>query len=133
MLLQQRALSKYHSGGLWTNTCCSHPFPGEEVSVAANRRLREELGVEANIKKAFHFTYKAEFDNGLYEHEFDHVFIGRFEGEINPDPDEVAACCFKSIDEIKGDLQNSGHKYTEWFKIALPLLEAYLAEQPVAV
>jgi isopentenyl-diphosphate delta-isomerase len=130
MLLQQRAVSKYHSGGLWTNTCCSHPFPGEEICAAANRRLKEEMGMEATLENAFHFTYKASFDNGLHEHEFDHVFIGKVQGNtIHPDPNEVAGFCFKSLDEVNADMQVSGHKYTAWFKIALPFLEAYLAEK----
>ena len=77
MLLQQRAAEKYHSGGLWTNTCCSHPRPGEPTEAAARRRLREEMGISCNLNKAFDFIYRAEFDNGLIEHELDHVFIGR--------------------------------------------------------
>ena len=115
LLLQQRAHSKYHSGGLWTNTCCSHPYPGEAVEAAAGRRLREEMGIETSLRKAFHFTYQAEFDNGLWEHEFDHVFIGRYEGAIAPDPDEVATWCYKSLAEIRSDLELAGHQYTAWF------------------
>lgn len=132
MLLQQRAFSKYHSGGLWTNTCCSHPFPGEAVDAAAARRLQEELGVSADMRKAFHFVYQAAFDNGLFEHEFDHVFIGHAPAasEIQPDPDEVEAIAFKSIETIKNDLSTGSCAYTEWFKIALPLLEDYLNRQP---
>src|SRR5687768_6590826 len=89
MLLQQRAFVKYHSGGLWTNACCSHPKPGEETLAAAQRRLQEELGFVTDLKKVFHFTYKASFDNGLTEHEFDHVFIGYHNRSILPNPDEV--------------------------------------------
>src|SRR5215468_430433 len=74
MLLQQRASRKYHSGGLWTNACCSHPHPGEATHAAALRRLKEEMGFETSLKKAFDFVYKTSFDNGLTEHEFDHVF-----------------------------------------------------------
>ncbi len=128
MLLQQRAHSKYHSGGLWTNTCCSHPYPGEAVDVAAARRLQEEMGIEASISKAFDFVYKADFDNGLYEHEFDHVFVGTYNGEVQPDPNEVAAYCYKSLAEINADMELSADKYTAWFKIALPLLEAHLQQ-----
>ena len=90
MLLQQRALSKYHSGGLWTNACCSHPRPGEKTEDAAARRLFEELGFGTELRFAFSFTYKAAFDNGLTEHEFDHVFVGHFDGPLRPDPKEVA-------------------------------------------
>lgn len=129
MLLQRRALSKYHSGGLWTNACCSHPYPGEKVEDAANRRLMEELGIGTRLRKAFQFTYMAEFENGLFEHEFDHVFIGAFEGQVHPDPSEVADYCYKSIEEIKSDLELVPAAYTPWFKIALPYLEEFLQEK----
>ena len=89
MLLQQRALSKYHSGGLWTNACCSHPFPGEDNLTAATRRLQEELGFTTSLRKAFDFYYRAAFDNGLTEHEFDHVFVGQYEGTLEVNPQEV--------------------------------------------
>lgn len=129
MLLQRRALSKYHSGGLWTNACCSHPYPGEQVEKAAHRRLYEELGIETRLEKAFHFTYQAEFENGLFEHEFDHVFLGSFDGSLHPDPAEVADYCYKSIEAIKNDLEIVPSAYTPWFKIALPYLEEYLKEK----
>jgi len=129
MLLQQRSFSKYHSGGLWTNTCCSHPKPGEETIMAAKRRLTEEMGVEANIDFAFEFIYQAVFDNGLYEYEYDHVYIGTYEGPINPNPAEVAGYCYKSIAEIKVDLLLKPQLYTAWFKIALPKLEDFLAKK----
>src|SRR3954470_13284590 len=80
MLLQQRAFHKYHSGGLWTNACCSHPLPGEDIESAAHRRLYEEMGFQTPLKKIFDFTYKADFRNGLTEYEFDHVFTGYYEG-----------------------------------------------------
>src|SRR5258705_3890201 len=82
MLLQQRAINKYHSGGLWTNACCSHPSPGEDTSSAARRRLKEEMGIATPLKKIFDFVYEASFDNGLTENEFDHVFAGEYEGKI---------------------------------------------------
>lgn len=127
ILLQQRAFNKYHSGGLWTNTCCSHPRPGEETIAAARRRLVEEMGFETEINRAFNFIYQANFDNGLHEYEYDHVFTGIYDGPVNPNPEEVAAFCYKSIEEIKTELQFKPHLYTEWFKIALPQLEAYLS------
>jgi isopentenyl-diphosphate Delta-isomerase len=125
MLLQQRALNKYHSGGLWTNACCSHPAPGEEISVAALRRLQEELGFETSIEKVFDFLYKTNFDNGLTEHEFDHVFVGRFNGSIRFNTEEVMDVCYKSMPEINYSLQGQPQKYTAWFHIAFPKIEKW--------
>ncbi|MEO6539035.1 MAG: isopentenyl-diphosphate Delta-isomerase [Ferruginibacter sp.] len=127
MLLQQRALNKYHSGGLWSNACCSHPQPGEDTSVAAYRRLKEEMGFTANLDEAFSFLYKTNFDNGLSEHEYDHVFTGIYDGDINPDKKEVKDYCFLPMNEIRTGLQAHPQKYTSWFKIAFPKLEDYLA------
>ncbi|CAN5842338.1 isopentenyl-diphosphate Delta-isomerase [soil metagenome] len=132
MLLHKRAEKKYHSGGLWTNACCSHPRPGEETLSAAQNRLQEEMGITTGIKKIFEFTYKASFENGLTEHEFDHVFLGEYEGAIVPNKEEVSDYCFKSIGDIKDSIQSHPQKYTEWFKIALPKLEEYLQKQPTA-
>jgi isopentenyl-diphosphate Delta-isomerase len=126
MLLQKRAGKKYHSGGLWTNACCSHPQPGEESMLAANRRLEEEMGFTAPLKKVFSFIYKAAFANGLTEHEYDHVFIGNYNGLVKPDPDEVEDYRYQSLDELKQSLQTHPHHFTEWFKIAFPRIEAYL-------
>jgi len=127
MLLQKRAVKKYHSGGLWTNTCCSHPQPGEDTLEAAGKRLQEEMGFNTTLNKAFTFIYKAELDNGLTEHEFDHVFIGNFNGEVQPDPEEVEDYCYQSVDKLKQALQTNPHHYTEWFKIAFPKLETHLS------
>ena len=126
MLLHKRADKKYHSGGLWTNACCSHPRPGEDTLAAAEKRLREEMGIVTPLTKAFDFVYRADFDNGLTEYEFDHVFVGAYNGEIFPDDEEVSDYCFKTIDEIKSSIQSHPQKYTEWFKIAFPKMEAYL-------
>lgn len=126
MLLHKRADKKYHSGGLWTNACCSHPRPGEDTLAAAGKRLQEEMGIVTDIKKAFDFIYRAELDNGLTEHEFDHVFTGVYNGEIVPDKEEVSDYCYKAIDEIKDSIRTHPQKYTEWFKIAFPKMEAYL-------
>jgi len=125
MLLQQRAITKYHSGGLWTNACCSHPMPGEKTIDAAVRRLHEELGFEAPVEKIFDFVYKAEFDNGLTEFEFDHVFAGEYEGQVNSNPDEVNDFCFKEIKEIKDLLQAHPKKFTAWFHLAFPKIEEW--------
>jgi isopentenyl-diphosphate Delta-isomerase len=127
MLLQQRALDKYHSGGLWTNACCSHPYNGQETQVAAKKRLQEEMGFTTTLTKVFDFIYKAPFDNGLTEYEYDHVFTGTYDGAIVPDKSEVEDFCFMSMDNIKESLQLHPQKYTVWFKIAFPKMESYLA------
>jgi isopentenyl-diphosphate delta-isomerase len=120
MLLQQRALTKYHSAGLWTNTCCSHPRPGETLENAVSRRLMEEMGISAKVSKAFDFIYQAELPDHLNEHEFDHVFIGNFDDEVRPNHLEVANFVYQSIEEIAANLQSHPEKYTVWFKIAFP-------------
>jgi len=125
MLLQQRAMNKYHSGGLWTNACCSHPEPEEETKRGAMRRLKEELGFETPVEKIFDFVYKATFDNGLTEHEFDHVFSGEYEGKLNVNPDEVNDFCYKEISEIKDTMQTHPQKYTAWFHLAFPKIEEW--------
>jgi isopentenyl-diphosphate delta-isomerase len=131
ILLQKRANKKYHSGGLWTNACCSHPKPGEETLVAAKKRLHEEMGFVIDLKKAFHFIYKVPFDNGLTEYEFDHVFIGTYDGDIIPNAEEVSDYCYKSVEEVKGSIQSHPQKYTEWFKIAFPKMEEYLVKNAI--
>ncbi len=118
MLLQQRALGKYHSAGLWTNACCSHPRPGEDTATAAQRRLKEELGISATIYPAFTFQYETSFENGLTENEIDHVFTGIYDGDIAYNKEEVMEICFKSIEEIEGEIQDHPEKYTAWFLIA---------------
>ena len=130
MLLQQRAYTKYHSGGLWSNACCSHPRPGEETIGAAQRRLKEELGFETVLHKIFHFTYKTSFPNGLTEHEFDHVYTGVYDGDVTPDTMEVSNYTFKSMQEIGDNLQLSPQKYTAWFQIAFPkIMEWWLTNR----
>jgi len=117
LLLQQRAHSKYHSGGLWTNTCCSHPRSEEKVIDAAHRRLMEEMGIEAKMSEAFSFMYRADFDNGLSEHEFDHVVIGTFNGEPNINPEEVTDWKYMSMSAIESDMKTNPENYTAWFRI----------------
>ena len=119
MLLQQRALSKYHSGGLWTNTCCSHPRENETTVDAAHRRLQEEMGFDCEINKEFDFIYKKQLDKGLTEHELDHVFIGKYEGEVKFNPEEVNAYSYKPVQEVLSEVLRFPKKYTEWFKICL--------------
>jgi len=128
LLMQQRAHSKYHSGGLWTNTCCSHPRPNEDVADAAYRRLQEEMGFTTSLTKAFDFTYKAAFDNGLTEHEFDHVFTGIYEGPIHFNPNEVAAYAFMTEKELEEQIKGTPERFTAWFHIAYPKLKAWMAD-----
>lgn len=118
MLLQQRAIKKYHSGGLWSNACCSHPRPGEETEDAVHRRLKEEMEFDCELEKAFHFIYKTAFDHGLTEHELDHVFIGKYDGAVVPNPDEVESYRWINVDSLKKDIGKNAGNYTSWFKIA---------------
>jgi isopentenyl-diphosphate delta-isomerase len=120
MLLQQRAAGKYHSGGLWSNSCCSHPRPGEETAHAAARRLKEEMGFETRLEKIFEFVYKASFANGLSEHEFDHVFVGYHDGAVNPDEKEVSGYAYMPMPDIKKLMQTQPDLFTAWFHIAFP-------------
>lgn len=129
MLLQQRALNKYHSAGLWSNACCSHPLPGEETESAAQRRLGEELGFTTPVKKVFDFVYTASFANGLTENEFDHVFVGEYDGVVNFNPEEVNNYAFKKMGEIKQELLKDPERYTAWFLIAFPRIEAWWRER----
>ncbi len=118
MLLQKRAKSKYHSGGLWTNACCSHPRDGEEIEKAVHRRLREEMGFDCELKKESSFIYKVKLDHGLTEHEFDYVFIGKFDGEVKPNPEEADGFKWMRMEELRNGLKAHPENYTEWFKIA---------------
>ena len=117
LMIQQRALSKYHSPGLWTNTCCSHQREGESNIEAGKRRLQEEMGFSTDLKDTISFIYKAPFDNGLTEHEFDHILVGNFEGKPNLNPDEVASWKWVSLEDLQVDMEKNPHIYTEWFKI----------------
>ena len=119
MLLQKRALHKYHSAGLWTNTCCSHPRPGEDTKMAAERRLFEEMGIKTSLIHKGQFIYKTEFGNGLTEFELDHVFTGIH--SVNPElnPEEAADFCWKTVNDIRIDIKSKPNNYTSWFKIAI--------------
>jgi isopentenyl-diphosphate delta-isomerase len=125
LLIHQRAHEKYHSGGLWTNTCCSHPREGETTLEAAKRRLQEEMGFVCELNEAFSFIYKAELDQGLTEHEYDHVFIGEFNGEPQINPNEVADWKYVDLEMLKQDVDRNPENYTVWFKIALKELEKH--------
>lgn len=117
LLLQQRALDKYHSPGLWTNTCCSHQREGENNIAAGKRRLQEEMGFQTDLKEVTSFIYKAPFDNGLTEHEFDHILIGNYNDSPNPNPDEVADWKWVPLDDVASDIKQYPEKYTAWFQI----------------
>lgn len=129
MLLQRRARGKYHFGGLWTNACCGHPRRGESVAEAARRRLREELGVVAELREAFSFVYTAsDGSSGLTEREFDHVLVGAFGGEPRPDPDEVDAVCWVDCGELERDVERRPERYTPWFSQLVARLGELRAE-----
>ena len=119
LLIQKRALQKYHSGGLWTNTCCSHPREKETILEAAHRRLHEEMGMTCKLELKFNFIYKAKLDNNLYEHEFDHVFFGVSNNDPKINNQEVDSYDYKPLAFLKKDIVAHPNKYTEWFKICL--------------
>ena len=116
LLLQKRYSGKYHSPGLWTNTCCTHPNKDERTDDAAIRRLQEEMGFSCDLKEVFSFMYYIKFDNDLIEHEFDHVYFGRYSNEISINPLEVEDYKWISLDNIKVDLKTNPDNYTFWFK-----------------
>lgn len=117
LLLQQRALEKYHSPGMWTNTCCSHPKPEEDIKTAAHRRLKEEMGMECPLAYAFNFTYQASFSNGLIENEYDHVFFGISNNLPEPNAEEVAAFKYVDLKDLELSLQTHPEDYSAWLKI----------------
>jgi isopentenyl-diphosphate delta-isomerase len=128
LLLQRRALDKYHCGGLWTNTACSHPRPGETTQHAAERRLQEEMGLQLALEPLFQFTYRAEFDNGLTEHEYDHVFVGYTTHSPQLNAQEAMDSRWVSRQELKADVAKHPEHYTPWFRLLLPQLEVYLPQ-----
>lgn len=119
LLLQQRALDKYHSAGLWSNTCCSHPMPGESTPSAAVRRLKEEMGMSCELKPVFSFVYKAKFENGLTEYEYDHVFFGVTDLPPVINNEEVNDWRYISFDELERDMKEYPSHYTAWLKDCL--------------
>jgi len=134
LLLHQRAFGKYHCGGLWTNTCCSHPGPDETAAEAGERRLAEEMGFSCALTPLFGFEYRAELDHGLVEHEYDHVLVGTSDAVPAPDPEEVAAYEWVALDEVERRVHAHPERFTPWFRIALPRVVAALASsrRPVA-
>ena len=130
LMLHQRAASKYHSPNLWTNTCCSHPRPGEALENAAHRRLQEEMGFDCPLNYGFNFIYYKEVGE-LIEHELDHVWLGYFEGEPQLNPDEVMAWKWMSLEAIQEDMTANPDQYTEWFKICFEEVTKRIGEVPV--
>jgi isopentenyl-diphosphate delta-isomerase len=129
LLLQQRAAEKYHSPLLWTNTCCSHPRPGEVLVDAAHRRLREEMNMQCDLSFEFSFTYKAVLEDGLTEHEFDHVFFGHSNVLPVPNPEEVADWKYLSLEQIDAEILAQPDNYTAWFKIMLAQIKSIRNER----
>ena len=119
ILLQQRSLNKYHSSGLWTNTCCSHPRTGESVATAGNRRLQEEMGIDCLVEPQFHFIYRAQLDGGLIENELDYVLFGYYDGPVYPNPDEVMDYKWMEWNELVEDIRINPNRYTAWLQILL--------------
>jgi isopentenyl-diphosphate delta-isomerase len=131
IMLQQRAHHKYHSPLLWTNTCCSHQRDGETNIQAGSRRLNEEMGFETELKELFHFIYKAPFDNGLTEHELDHVMIGYYNEGPKINPEEVENWKWMPIEEVRSDMQLQPEIYTVWFKIIFDQFYHFIEENKI--
>lgn len=129
LLLQQRQANKYHAGGLWTNTCCSHPQPNESIQESSERRLQEELGFSVHLTEIGAFQYRAEFPNGLIEHEIDHVLIGTFDESliINPNPEEVMNYRWISMKDAEQEAKENPNHFTPWFSQALQIVQTHLA------
>ncbi len=126
LLIQQRSIEKYHSGGLWSNTCCSHPRIDEDLLSAGKRRLMEEMGFITDLEKKFSFVYRAELDNNLTEHELDHVLFGRFNKTANFNEKEVMNAKFISMDKLEEDINHNPMNYTAWFKIVFNKTKALI-------
>ena len=115
-LIHRRAQEKYHSPGLWTNTCCSHPNKGETIEAAAHRRLQQEMGFDCPLTFAYKFIYKTELEHGLTEHELDYVFLGEYEGDFTPNPEEVSAFRWLPLEDLRDEIRKNPEKFTFWFK-----------------
>lgn len=129
LLLQQRADDKYHSPGLWSNTCCSHPTNGEQTDDAVSRRLKEELNIECHSSFVFSFIYKTQFTNGLTEHEYDHVYFGKCDATPIPNPREVKDWKYITLQDLHEDILENPDNYTEWLKICLPKVMQHFVDQ----
>ncbi len=125
LLLQKRARAKYHSGGLWSNTCCSHPRPNEDTAGAARRRLQEEMGIDCELSEMFGFVYRAPLPNGLIEHEYDHVFFGFCDAQPRPNLDEAEDWKWMDMEHLRADVQNSPRLYSFWLAASLAQVTAH--------
>jgi len=128
LLIQQRAAHKYHSPMLWTNTCCSHPRPGESNDHAASRRLMEEMGMSVKLEKKWSFTYKTTFENGLMEHEYDHVYFGYSDIHPQINPEEAHAYRYVTMEQLESEIDQSPEQFTYWFKLLLPHISKHLVQ-----
>lgn len=120
MLIQKRHRAKYHSGGLWANSCCSHPRDGETLAEAVRRRTAEELGVNCETEELFSFTYFTVFSDVMYEYEYDHVFLGAYSGDVTPDPQEIEEVRWVELEDLKRELSETPERFASWFHIAAP-------------
>ncbi|MCA1751977.1 MAG: isopentenyl-diphosphate Delta-isomerase [Cryomorphaceae bacterium] len=127
MLIHRRALSKYHCGGQWSNTCCSHPIKGKALNDCLSTKLHQEMGITAELEKAFEFTYRAEMENGLIEHEYDHVFIGRYKDTPRPNPREVCDWRYAPIDDVSAEMRSNPEKFTPWFRMLFDSVASHYA------
>lgn len=123
LLIQQRADHKYHTAGQWSNTCCSHPAPGETVANAAARRLIEEMNIEAPVKEMFKFRYRAELENGLIENEMDNILFGNYNDDPHPNPEEVKDWRYISFDKLRSEISENENLFTPWFRLVLDKVE----------
>lgn len=131
ILLQRRAMSKYHCGGLWSNACCGHPRPGEDTEKAAHRRLREEMGFDCEVNEFFSFIYKTQVDHGLTEHEYLHVFFGDYDDDPVPNPEEAEDWKWISTQELEDDMSRYPENYTPWFLLSIPRVVEYLSSKKI--
>lgn len=128
LLLQRRSSTKYHSANLWSNTCCGHPRPGESISAAAHRRLKEEMNFDCDLREGFRFTYRIRLDQTLCEYEYDYVLLGEYDDDPAPDRNEVSAWKWLSIDELKGDMQTDSANYSYWLRYLIATHETTLRQ-----
>lgn len=119
LLLQKRSWKKYHSGGLWTNTCCSHPLPDEDIENALRRKLKQEMGIDVKPQFSHKFIYRTDLENNLTEHEYDHVYIGRYDGEPDINHDEVDEWRFEDMGRLRTAVEERPQDYTYWFKLII--------------